>query len=222
MQSPADRLLTREQVRRVDEYAIRDWGMSGLVLMENAGRGVVDVLCQLGIAGKVVIACYKGNNGGDGFVVARHLHLRGHAVEVVLCCDPVELRGDAATNYAILERSEVPISDTSRIDDLLEHAEWVVDALLGTGAWGDPKSPLDSVIARLNATGAKKLAIDLPSGLDCDTGTNGTPTFRADETCSFVAAKPGLLTGAAQEFVGNLHVLDIGVPWSLVEQALAG
>ena len=222
MQSSA-RLLTRDQVRRVDQIAIRDWGMSGLVLMENAGRGVADTLCQLGVGGgTVVIACAKGNNGGDGFVVARHLNLRDYPVEIALCCDPSELRGDAAENYAILMKTDVPIHQFNLVslDDVLSPAEWIVDALLGTGASGSPRWPLDKVISKLNACQAKRLAIDLPSGLDCDTGQASDLTFRADHTCTFVAAKPGLVADTSHPYVGDLHVLDIGVPWKLVQQAI--
>ena len=213
-------VLTRAQVRRVDGHAIDQWGMSGLVLMENAGRGVADRLCQLGIHGPVVVACAGGNNGGDGFVVARHLDLRGYRVEVVLGCDLDELRGDAAVNHAILAKTDVPIRGfcSTSCHDLLAGADWVVDALLGTGASGDPRPPLDRVIAGLNDSPAKKMAVDVPSGLDCDTGEGGTPVFRADHTCTFVAAKPGLLVRQARDDVGQLHVLDIGVPRKLIAQ----
>ena len=100
---------TRDQVRAVDRRAIDVYGFSGLVLMENAGRGVADVLCRLGIAGPVVICCGKGNNAGDGFVIARHLDLRGHAVRVLLWAEPEELTGDAAANFRILAKTDVPI-----------------------------------------------------------------------------------------------------------------
>ena len=213
-------VLTRAQVRRVDGHAIDQWGMSGLVLMENAGRGVADRLCQLDIHGLVVVACARGNNGGDGFVLARHLDLRGYRVEVVLSCDPGELRGDAAVNHAILSKTDVPIwrFEEASCHELLVGADWIVDALLGTGATGDPRPPLDRVISELNESPAKTMAVDVPSGLDCDTGDVGTPTFRADHTCTLVAAKPGLLTSQAQDYVGHLHILDVGVPRKLIEQ----
>ena len=101
--------FSAEQIRRVDELAIRDWGIPGAVLMENAGRGVADVMCEVGIESRVVIACAKGNNGGDGFVIARHLHLRGFEVDVLLCCDPADLPGDARLMYGFLQRCDVPI-----------------------------------------------------------------------------------------------------------------
>src|SRR3954451_1626297 len=105
--------LSRTDVRDVDRRAIDEYGMSGLVLMENAGRGCADVLCQLGCRGPVAIVCGKGNNAGDGFVIARHLDLRGVGVKVVLLAPAKELHGDAATNYQIIERSGLSIVDLS-------------------------------------------------------------------------------------------------------------
>ena len=218
--------LTREQSRLVDRLAIEEYGMTGLMLMENAGRGAADVLCRLGIAGPVIVCCGKGNNAGDGFVIARHLDLRNHDVRVLLWADPSELTGDAAANFSILQKTEVPIEifgnrhESARLDNLLTGAAWIVDGLLGTGARGEPRPPLDAVIDRLNAAAAPKLAIDLPSGLDCDTGEPARHTIRAAETCTFVAAKPGFFMPAAQPYVGRLHVLDIGQPRGLVEKIL--
>ncbi|MEN6452318.1 MAG: NAD(P)H-hydrate epimerase [Thermoguttaceae bacterium] len=216
--------LTREQSRQVDRVAADEYGFSGLVLMENAGRGVADVLCRLGIGGPVVICCGKGNNAGDGFVLARHLDLRGYMVRVLLWANPDELTGDAAANYRILAKTDVPIEvfgashDDKRLTKLLEGAVWIVDALLGTGARGEPRSPVDAVIDQLNASAVPKLAIDLPSGLDCDTGQPARHTIRATETCTFAAAKIGFSAPAAAGYVGRLHVLDIGVPRKIIER----
>ncbi len=106
MSTPA---FTRAQSRLVDQIAVAEYGFSGLVLMENAGRGAADVLCRLGIDGPVVVCCGKGNNAGDGLVIARHLDLRGHAVRVLLWADPKELSGDAGANFQILAKTDVPI-----------------------------------------------------------------------------------------------------------------
>jgi NAD(P)H-hydrate epimerase len=215
--------LSRDQVREVDRRAIEDYGMSGLVLMENAGRGCTDQLCALGIKGPVVICAGKGNNAGDGFVIARHLDLRGHRTRVLLFGDPEELQGDAAVNYQILCRCDVPLQvfrevEDKSLRDALADADWIVDALLGTGARGEPRPPLDRVLEILNAHPARKLAVDLPSGLDCDTGRPARHTFRAHYTCTFVAVKPGFATAAAKEYVGQVHVLDIGVPRRLLTE----
>jgi NAD(P)H-hydrate epimerase len=217
------RPLTRAEVRDIDRRAIEEYGMSGLVLMENAGRGCVDVLCQAGCKGPVVVVCGKGNNAGDGFVIARHLDLRGVAVKVVLLGSAAELRGDAAANFAIARCCGFPIVDMSTGFDAaafaaeLAGAEWIVDAVLGTGAAGPPRPPMDAAIRAMNAATARRLAVDLPSGLDCDTGEPADPTFRADHTCTFVASKIGFANPQAAPFLGQVHVVDIGVPRKLVE-----
>jgi NAD(P)H-hydrate epimerase len=204
------------------------YGLTGLVLMENAGRGVVDTLSRLGIAGPVAVCCGRGNNAGDGFVIARHLDLRGHQARVILWSDPQDLSGDAAANYRILEKTGVPIArlgpghDSQRLAGLLADAAWIVDALLGTGARGEPRPPLDAVIDQLNAAGALRLAVDLPSGLDCDTGQAAAHTFRADHTCTFVAPKLGFTAPGADQYTGQVHVLDIGAPRKIVDEVLGG
>lgn len=222
----ADAFLSRESSREVDQRAIAEYGMTGLVLMENAGRGCADLLCRLGIGGQVVICCGKGNNAGDGFVMARHLDLRGHDVKVLLCSAPERLRGDASHNFHILRRSRVTLIECAgRVNDReweheLEAADWIVDALLGTGAMGEPQPPLDMVIQALNRLPAKKLAIDLPSGLDCDTGRSSKTTFCADHTATFVAPKTGFRNPDAHRYLGKVHVLDIGAPKILVRSIL--
>ena len=202
--------------------------------MENAGRGAADVLCRLmATAGdmeigpqKIVICCGKGNNAGDGFVVARHLDLRGYRVQVLLWAETDELQGDAEVNFQIIQRAGLPLEifgGDPHADRLAEHlagATWIVDALLGTGARGEPRPPLDAVIDQLNAAGVPILAIDLPSGLDCDSGEPAGHTIRAAETCTFVATKRGFVAPGAEQYTGRVHVLDIGAPRRLVEEVL--
>jgi NAD(P)H-hydrate epimerase len=217
--------LTREQCREIDRRAIEELGIPGLVLMENAGRGCVDVLEKLGIDGPVVILCGKGNNAGDGFVIARHLEVRGYSCRVLLMCNPEEFRGDAATNFAILRKTNVPIVDltparaeASPPPSEMHSASWLIDALLGTGAHGNPRPPFDTAINWINARVAKTraLAVDVPSGLDCDTGQPSTHTVRADHTCTLAAMKIGFTQPAAKPYTGTVHVCDIGVPKKLI------
>lgn len=227
--------LNREQSRALDRRATEEYGIHSLVLMENAGRGCVDVLEQLGIAGPVVALCGKGNNGGDGFVIARHLNIRGHECRVLLVCPPQELAGDAATNFAIVQKSGVPIVDLSeRLRRAgsppaataqpaeLSDAAWLVDALLGTGARGEPRPPFDAAIAWINARPAttRALAVDVPSGLDCDTGLPAAHTVRADHTCTFAAMKAGFTAPSASPFLGTVHVCDIGIPPRLIDELM--
>lgn len=216
----AARSLTRTEVREVDRAAIEDFGVPGVVLMENAGAGTARLLESLGITGPVAIACGKGNNGGDGFVIARHLAVAGHAVRIMLACQPEDVRGDAAINLGIVERSGLPITcladaDRSTWKRELDGAVWIVDALLGTGASGPPSASLTVAIEAINACrgrGGRILAVDLPSGLDCDTGVPAGACVRADVTATFVARKRGFDVIGSEALTGAVHVIGIGAP----------
>ena len=215
------RSLSRADVREVDRAAIEDCGVPGVVLMENAGAGVARLLESLGITGPVAIACGKGNNGGDGFVIARHLDVAGHPVKLLLACRPDEVRGDAAVNLAVATRSGLALETLAEADQAtwersLTGAAWIVDALLGTGASGAPTGTIAAAIEAINATrrggGPRVLAVDLPSGLDCDTGTAPGACVRADVTATFVARKLGFDAAGAAGFTGAVHVIGIGAP----------
>ncbi len=226
-----DVVLNRAQARAVDRLAMQRYGIPGMVLMENAGRGVVEVLLGLdpGLATQAVaILCGKGNNAGDGLVIARHLLIRGVQTTVFLLHAASELGGDALANFQILEQTCVPLVDLSQQADpcaVLDReaglAAWYVDAMLGTGARGEPREPLPRVIQWLNAQAGRCLAVDVPSGLDCETGLPQGTTVRADHTCTFVAPKTGLLAPPAAPYVGQMHVVSIGTPPQLVEEVLA-
>jgi NAD(P)H-hydrate epimerase len=215
--------LSREQVRAVDRRALEEYGVSGVVLMENAGRSAAELLLRLGARGPVTICAGKGNNGGDGFVIARHLDINHVPVRLLLFARPEELSGDAAINYRIIEKSGLPIAvfgpdvDEATVHRELAASEWVVDALFGTGLTGPVRPPLDRVIAAINGCGARVLAVDIPSGLDCDTGRPLGATVRATHTVTFVAQKKGFAEPSAKEWLGEVHVAGIGAP-----RALAG
>lgn len=222
-------VLPRDWVRELDRRAIVDYGIPGVVLMENAGRGAADVLERLGINGRVVICCGKGNNAGDGFVIARHLDLRGYPVQILMAVPGEELTGEAALNYQIVRRAQLPLIVLSEnFEDMmascLANGDWIVDALLGTGAQGEPKPPFDAMIRTINQArqlGKKVLAVDLPSGLECDSGRPSQATIQADHTVTFAAIKPGLISDLGRQFVGQVHVVDIGVPRRLLNEILA-
>ena len=218
--------LTCAEVRQIDRLAMQQFHLPGIVLMENAGRGVADWMEELGIGGRVVILAGAGNNGGDGFVVARHLEARGHHVTVILLAPVVKLKGDARINYEVLRAAHTPLIEVADpiesrgiLSIQLGRAVWIVDAMLGTGATGDPRSTFAEAIRLSNETTARRLAIDLPSGLDADTGNPGCPTFMADYTATFVAYKPGFLAEAARPYLGVVKVFDIGIPRCLKETA---
>jgi NAD(P)H-hydrate epimerase len=221
------RPLSRAEVRDVDRRAIDEFGMPGIVLMENAGRGAAELLVQLGIGGRVIVCAGKGNNGGDGFVIARHLENRGVEVRVLLFADSQTLQGDAATNFHILRMAGTPIFEyhaTTKPDTWaaeLRSCGWIVDALLGTGMQGTVREPMATVIHHINDAGVPVLAVDLPSGLDCDTGQPLGTCVRAAHTATFVARKLGFDAPAAAPFIGEVHVVDIGVPQALFSRFAA-
>jgi NAD(P)H-hydrate epimerase len=218
--------LSRDEVRELDRRAIEEYGVPGAVLMENAGRGAAAVLLAQGVHGPVLVCCGKGNNGGDGFVIARHVDNHGVAVRVLLFADPATLTGDAATHCRILERAGLPVAvrtenpvDEAALRREFTAAEWLVDALFGTGLTGPVRPPFDRVIAAMNASLARVLAVDLPSGLDCDTGRPLGPTVRAEHTVTFVAEKRGFAAAQAREWLGRVHVVNIGIPRVLRENS---
>lgn len=222
----AQKLLTRAQVRELDRQAIEVYGLPGIVLMENAGRGAATLLLRLGIQGRVVICCGKGNNGGDGLVMARHLDARGIPVQILLLPATQELSGDAATHLRVAERSKLTIlqlppgeQPEAWLANVFRGADWIVDALFGTGLSGPLRSPYDSTVRAINGAGAGVFAVDIPSGLDCDTGQPLGTTVKASHTATFVAPKIGFTNPSAARWLGVLHVLDIGLPRRLLENA---
>jgi NAD(P)H-hydrate epimerase len=217
------RPLARDEVRAIDRRAIDEFALPGVVLMENAGRGAAELLIELGIDGPVIVAAGKGNNGGDGFVIARHLDNHGFEVRMLLFADPHELTGDALTNYRVISAAGMPIRnctaghESAGWQNELRSGSWIVDALLGTGTRGTVREPFATAIEQIDASGVPVLAVDLPSGLDCDTGQPLGPCVRAAHTATFVAPKRGFETPGAAAYTGQVHVIDIGVPRSLLE-----
>ena len=218
--------LTRAAVRDLDRRAIHEFGVPGVVLMENAGRGAAELLARLNPERlRVLILCGPGNNGGDGFVIARHLQNRGYDVDVLLFGAVDRLTPDAAVNARVWQRSAALwTGETDRPLDVdlrrvIDGAPgWIVDALFGTGLTRALGPPFDEVVSAVNASGRPVLAVDLPSGLDCDTGEPLGPTIRATHTATFVAPKVGFQNPIARSWLGEVHVLDIGAPKKLVDE----
>lgn len=218
------RPLSRAEVRDVDRQAIDEFRVPGIVLMENAGRGAAELIAGLGGSGPVTICAGKGNNGGDGFVIARHLDNRGFDVRVIVFCDSNALEGDAATNYQVLRACGLRLIDgqderrSSSVDAELRSSAWIVDALLGTGAQGAVREPIMTAIESINHSGTQVIAVDLPSGLDCDTGRPLGVCVRATHTATFVAPKTGFAAPDAAPFLGTVHIIDIGAPRALLQR----
>jgi NAD(P)H-hydrate epimerase len=218
--------LSCRQLRELDRQAIEVYGVPSVVLMENAGRGAAELLIRLGIAGRVVICCGKGNNGGDGLVIARHLDAAGTPVKIILTVAPEQLVSDAALQLHIVRQSQLPIHYAtlaeltgSWLNDQLSDADWIIDALFGTGLSGPLRSPFDAVVKAINGADARRLAVDIPSGLDGDLGMPLGETIRADHTVTFVAQKQGFANPGADGWLGKVHVVPIGIPRRLLDSA---
>ena len=223
MSTPAHPLvLTAEQMRGADRGAVAALGVPSLLLMENAGRGVAELVAARrargDAAGPVVVVCGAGANGGDGFVVARHLARRGVAARVLLCAPRPRVGGDAAVMLEAFERAGGGVEDGNGWDEgrwrlALTGASAVVDAIFGVGLRDDVTGVPAAALAAMNATSADKIAVDIPSGLDADTGRVRGVAFRAAVTATMGARKLGLVLDAdADAHVGALEVIDLGVP----------
>ena len=223
------KVLTAAEMRDVDRRTTERDGIASLTLMENAGRSVAEFIRQTfpNIKRKrIVILCGKGNNGGDGFVVARHLASLGATPAVFLAAAPDDLRGDAAANLAKWQNDSGHLKIVRSAEDWkssngpLASADIIVDALLGTGVRGPVEGLLAEIIQDVNRRRPAQtvVAVDIPSGLPADTGEILGPTIRADFTVTFTAPKVGMLQGVAGDFVGQLVVRDIGSPADLIEE----
>jgi len=222
--------LTRDQIRRVDDLAINRYGIAGLVLMENAGRNAAAIADrEYGPGGRTFICCGPGNNGGDGCVIARHLHNLGWTVRLMVTGDESKMSPDMRANFGIVRAMALnPIVAVNMAAQLaavksIRSDEVVVDALLGTGFAGEVRSDLGELIRALNRAAKQAMvAVDVPSGLDCSTGRAGGEVIRADLTVTFVARKSGFDLGEAPRFLGRVEVVDIGAPRELAEGVAAG
>ncbi len=224
-------------MRAIDERAVKEFGMLSIQLMENAGRGVADIvkaeLAALNEVGgsrvpRVSILAGKGNNGGDGFVAARHLRNAGLDVSLFLLAEPDALKGDTLTNAEVWTRMGGSVqaitekNESKKHESILRHSAVIVDAMLGTGI-SEPVSGLYAeVIELVNSIGSGKagkrvVAIDLPSGIDASTGVKLGSAVRADITATMAIAKTGLYNYPARELAGRVEVVDIGLPHKLVE-----
>lgn len=222
--------LSRDEVRELDRRASEGFGVPGIVLMENAGRGCAELLMRLNPERKpAVILCGPGNNGGDGFVIARHLDNHGWPTTATGIIDLMKLPDDAAANYLAVDRSiGAPLIDPrdwdrlthlqDRLLGLVRQQCWIVDALFGTGLTRPLGTPYSVLVDAVNAARNPVLAVDIPSGLDCDTGEPLGPTIRATHTATFVAPKKGFLNSKSREWTGEVHVIDIGAPRKLIDE----
>lgn len=214
------------QMRNIDQTAIHDMGIPGIVLMENAALKVVEqIKAILGEVSykSILVFCGKGNNGGDGFAIARHLYNMGANVLVVLIADRNEIKGDALTNLKIIEKLDikvVQVQDESLLEEIaasLYLCDMVVDAIFGTGVKGTIDGVEADIIQLINYSGRYVLSVDIPSGINGDDGQVCGICVNADKTVTFALPKVGLLSYPAADYVGELIVADISIPNSIIE-----
>lgn len=221
-------LATAEQIRLCDRLAIEHFGIPGRVLMENAGLGTVECMARryAPLAGKeVAIFVGPGNNGGDGLVIARHLYQRGAKPRVWLLVPGESVRGDAALNLSAVRELPIPVvpvlteAELREAEGGLVNSELIVDALFGTGLTREVTGHFAEAIRRINGLSCPVVAVDVPSGLNSDSGEELGVAVRAEVTCTYGLAKPGLVTEPGRAMAGAIEVIDIGIPPEAAAQA---
>lgn len=213
------RLLTNAQIRMIDYHAVKDYGINGLILMENAGISVVDeIKKRYEPSAKVLVVTGRGNNGGDGFVVCRHLHNAGYTVQLVTLGREEQIKDEAGANLEIVKKMGVPkvnyleTDDLNGLDLMISQSDFVVDALFGTGLETDVSPFAEKVIEKINTYARFILAIDIPSGICGDDGLVKKAAVQADMTVCFHAPKCGNILYPGAEYNGELVIKDIGIP----------
>jgi NAD(P)H-hydrate epimerase len=217
--------LTRAQVREIDRRAIEQYRIPGLELMEHASRAVADEaikMLKVSDGTRVLIVCGNGNNGGDGLAAARMLHEASFVVDV--CAPEPGPNGPMFThevteNFIRLHKLGIDVKSATQAKIRRTKCDLLIDALLGTGLSAPPRVRAAELIDAMNARAVPILAIDVPSGLDCDTGEPfGSSCIRAVKTVTFVAEKAGFANPASKQYTGEITVGDIGVPRELIEE----
>ena len=211
------RAVSTDEMQKIDKLAIREYGIPEIVLMENAGLRVTEVALQM-------LGHLSGNNGGDGFVVARHLINRGLNVSIYLMGELNAVKSSAFTNLQILLKMGKRVEEITgkdrlaKIEKKLKNTHLIIDALFGTGIKGQIKDPGKSLIQLLNKSKKPILSVDIPSGLDADSGEVLGAAIKATKTVTFALAKKGFFEGQGPDYIGELIVADIGIPLQLLQR----
>jgi len=212
-------IVTAKEMSAMDKYSIEQLHIPGIILMENAGTGIVKTALSILIHPEekyIHIYCGAGNNGGDGFVAARHFLNFGAKVDVFVLSSREQIKGDALTNLTILENTGHKINF---IDKVLETKtpDLIIDAMLGTGVKGSLKGVFADCVKHINSLNCPVLAVDIPTGVNADTGAIDDPAIIATHTATMALPKRGLLFSPGREHVGQLNVIDIGMPPKVID-----
>lgn len=206
------------EMQLLDQYTIEKLRLPGAVLMENAGAAVaMEIMKDFPDKGtKILVLAGSGNNGGDGFVIARRLYDAGYDVKLMCCVGEEKVKGDARLHYNVYQNRELPMVECNAA--YIQWADVMVDALLGTGGKGSVREPFRSLIKKVNGAGKFVYAVDLPSGVNADTGEVVDLAVQANKTVTFVLPKKGFYLQQGPHYVGEITCVDISVPPSLVEE----
>jgi len=217
------RIATSEMMRKIDNYCIKELKIPGIVLMENAALKVIKNL-ELDKYNSFCIVCTKGNNGGDGFAVARHLHIIDKKVSVFLLGNEDNMSNDCRINYDILDKVGINVTKINGIEDIdalrdsLERSQVTIDAIFGTGLSRDVEGLFDSVISAINESSKYIISIDIPSGIDSNTGKILGNSIKANKTVSFQLYKRGFLNYDTKALIGDVVVENIGIPEEVIKK----
>ena len=217
--------FSRAQLMEVDRRAVEEFGISVLMLMENAGREVAQVARSYMMeSSSVLILAGAGNNGGDGLVAARHLANHGHRVTILLTVDEHKFTGAALTQLQIIQKMRIPLAILPRQKDAFKQwlensdvGDAVVDAIFGTGLNRPLDASIQELIVQVNQSNRRVISVDIPSGLDCDTGRPLGIAVQAAHTISFCGMKIGFESAEAISYLGQISIGDIGAPQALLQ-----
>ncbi|WP_432402386.1 NAD(P)H-hydrate dehydratase [Wukongibacter sp. M2B1] len=213
-----------DEIKKIDKTAIEKYGIPGVILMENAGRAVAEeIINEFSLVSKITIVCGRGNNGGDGYVLARHLYNKGYKIKVFVLGEKEGIGGDALINYKIINNLGIDIDeiisdeDLMRLKDSIIEYPIVIDSLFGTGLNKEVGGIPERVINIINEYSKHVIAVDIPSGIGGNDGRVYNVAVRADKTVTFALPKYGNLIYPGAEYNGNLVIKDIGIPNEVIE-----
>ncbi len=208
----------RAEMQLLDQHTMREIGLPGVVLMENAGAAVIKEVMKdfPDKKTKIAVLAGSGNNGGDGFVIARRLYDFGYDIMLICCVEEEAIKGDARVHYNVYKNRRLPTEEVKDVQ--LENAEVIIDALLGTGLTGEVREPFYSLIKKINSANKYVYAVDIPSGVNSNNGEVLNTAVKADKTVTFVLPKKGFYLQQGPQYVGEVICTDISVPPHIVEE----
>lgn len=205
------KIISSAEAKQLDKIATDIFLIPSIILMENAGKNAADIVLNKFNPKNVLMFCGGGNNGGDGFVIARHLYNNAVKVKVFLAQNPIKYAGDALINLNILKKLKIPIVLLSKNNFTIPKTDLIIDALLGTGTKGEIREPYRRIICKINESRTPVVSVDIPSGIDADTGEILGEAINADLTVTMIAKKTGLIRNDGKKCAGKIIVTDIGI-----------